>query len=110
LIEDETRELAAASERDRCANGPGPVGRLQGAQVANEIGGFRVAQACERRHAGGRQPLSKERRQLLVGPRGHARRNAWSELAAVPVAPVAAGASADKDLTARIGRGLGRGN
>ena len=68
LVENETRERAAASERDRCANWPGPVTRLQGAQVADEIVDFRVAQAREGRHAGGREPLSQERRQLLVGP------------------------------------------
>ena len=104
LIEDQTRKRAAAGERDGGADRSGAVARLQRPQIADEIAGLGLTQVRKRRHARGRQPLAKERRQILVAPRRHARRNAGTELAAVSVAAVAAGAAAHEDLPPRIGR------
>ena len=48
--------------------------------------------------------MAKDRRQLLIGPRRHARGDAGPELAAVAIAAVAAGAALREDLASSIGR------
>ena len=112
-IEDEAFEHAAASKRHLRPLGPRPRPRAQRADVTHDVRGFPFRERAERGHAGARQPLAKERRQVDVASKRDACRDSRAQLTTVAVAAVTARASRDEHLAAgvrRLRRADGRGN
>jgi hypothetical protein len=108
LVEDESFERPAAGDRYDSAFRPRPGARTQCPDKAHEIARFLFRQIGERRHPGTGQPLTKERRQIRIASQRYSQRNGRAELAAVAVAAVAAGTTADEHLASGIRR-LSRG-
>ena len=102
LVEDQAFELAAVGERDGGSDRAGAAARTERAQEPHEAVTLGGGQAGESRHARGGPALAHERVELLIGLRRGPHRDRGTELAAVAVAAVAAGAAVDEHAAARL--------
>src|SRR5439155_20755469 len=95
-------DRAAGGERARRARGTGAAARMERSEETNQLCRLRSNQFRECGHAGRRQAVTNDAGQFLIGAKWDSRRDVRSELAAVAVGAVAAGAARHKSLLSRF--------